>query len=231
MKTTAWIAALFLVPVIAQAMDLEPVETPGNHYPVRHQEGRRVWVSTGGFTSLKLARIFGGMVESGYEFGFLGAGFRYSMATAKFRGIFGAPGYPDLNAGNEFESSYNPNAELNRVRTLDDQWSFKLFQPFVTVHAKAFPYFLPLLSQKGRFGVSYAMFNDAKNSLNFRGYIATAEGALQYALGSKSRFSIELYGSMNWGEITEMDSAVYSHQHKRLPVSFVTWGVSFLGWI
>jgi len=89
------------------------------------------------------------------------------------------------------------------------------------VEGRYHPRWLPLLSEKGRFGLGYGKFTDRANQLEFNGVVMNFEADLIYALSGTSRWSV--VAALNWksGNLLRVEAAALDSSDRHLPINWV----------
>lgn len=193
---------------------------------VPHQilSGRHFWVQAGPESSFP--NLYGLKFGAGYQSKFLAVDLRWQMGAGEYQAFYTEPDEAPDDA-EAMASTSDPTSEMNRPRTLEDAWSFWRIETGIGVRAHLFPSWLPLLTEKARFGLGLGGFMDRKNSLGFKGYTWSFEASLQQQLGYKSKFGIELAGTWHVGWAVSSERPTLTG---RIPVTWVTTSLGFLFW-
>ncbi len=172
-----------------------------------------------------------GLMESGLRVGvgkrweFLGADLRFSSGSTKYGQIKGRVDY-NQSTGSSYHSA-TLGTEMERVRDDSDSWKFIKIEPGISVEGKLFPLWLPRLSERGRFGISFGNFKDVVNDLSFTSYLFNFEAGFIYQMGEDSPWSIEACFFWNSGNlmlnVADTNTSFPSDRH--LPVNWL--GSSF----
>lgn len=137
----------------------------------------------------------------------------FSSPTATEQGILDAT--PSGNG--------NPNAEINRVRTGSDSWSYTMIEPGISVTGKMLPYFLQKWSQTARFGIAKASFKDSANSLSYNGWLLRFEALARYHFSSSSSVSVHGGLASTFGWITRENPGATQKNEATLPVHYLNY--------
>lgn len=127
-------------------------------------------------------------------------------------------------------SAYDPDSEINRLRSDQDSWSYYGVEPGVMVAGYPFAGLLPQLESRGRLGVALGRFSDQANAITFDGLLVILEASLKYPLGHESRWF--LTGALSWtaGTLLRQSEVPLSKNTRSLPVSWIgnSLGLSYL---
>lgn len=175
-----------------------------------------------------LATQLGGAVTAGYHWRYLSADLRATIASAPYGTISTEP--DALSDPTGFESAADPGAELNRARSDDDAWGLILVEPGISVGARLFADFLPMLTQRARFGLAWGSFSDQENELGFSARLYSFEAGLQYHLAPSSPFAIEASVTGYAGTLARKEGAS-SAQQGRLPVAWLVYSIGVSYWL
>ena len=191
---------------------------PPPHYTIAPVSARRhFWLGLSlrkGFVlSSKLTAI---TASVGYQWEYFGVDLRTHFGSSLYDRISVTTDHP--------VSEFNPppgNFEVERPRFPSNPWNFTLIEPGLSVTTRFLQDYVPLLSQKARFGLAYGMFTDISNSVKLTGILASFEGALQYQLWNNSPFAVELGLTYFYGKVKN---------EAELPITFLTSSFSVLYW-
>jgi hypothetical protein len=181
-------------------------------------EGRHFWVELGALSDWTRAGA-GAQFDVGYQFRYFAFDSRFTFGRTKYGAINVSPGYNQTPG--DAASALEPDSELSRVRGDSDPWSYRMIEPGLSVSGKLFPRMLPLLTERGRFGVGYGSFHDDANDVLFTALIFSAQVFLAYQLGAESRWSLTGGMGFDTGVLVAKTPSYGNLQMRRLPVSWV----------
>lgn len=191
------------------------------------ERGRNWAVRLGGNTSFKLGALNGGYLGLGYHWKIYGLDIKGAFGSGQYSAFHPDPSVYDLSNA-DYPSVSDEGSELNRPRGKKDPWSYWLVMPGFGIQGRAFPKFLPLMSQRARVAIGYGGFKDSKNKLNFSAMTYTVEAGLQYQLGKNSPWCIDVGGEWTAGRLLASNRKGL-RQARQLPLSYLllSGGVSY----
>ncbi len=192
--------------------------------------GRKLWVKFGALTGLETRRQWGGSLAVGFQRkSFLGFDLKLSYVKTDFGTIFPQPDPLERDVSTNFASTVNIDSEINRPRGFKEPWNYLTYGPGISVHGKAFPNFLPLLSESMRVGLTFGKFNDSVNKIAFSSTMISIDAGLQYQLGRNSPWSVEFAPSLTWGTLDSTGDL--KGQYGRLPVMYFNINLGIAYWL
>ncbi|MGK5084096.1 hypothetical protein WDW37_12435 [Bdellovibrionota bacterium FG-1] len=127
---------------------------------------------------------------------------------------------PDPSDFNGTASSSNFDAEINRARSGSDKWNYWIIEPEIFISGRLSPDLLPLLCERGRFGLGFGHFNDTINSLTFSGTTFSYHFELGLRLGIHSRWI--LWAGLGHEAGSLLASNGHGESTDRLPISWLS---------
>lgn len=200
--------------------------------PTPVYQGKNFFVNLGGTVSPpgRFLALQGFRGAVGWQGRYLSLDFRVNIGSTPYSVLYTRESPSDLT--DTRDSKFHPDSEFNRYRVHGDMWKYQYYEPGVGVSGKLFSnYFgsyLPRLSERGRFGYGWGPFTDSKNGLIFSSQLLTFEAALQYQLGQKSPFAVDLAATAVSGVI--QNKRFLTQNMNRLPVSWMTLTASLFIW-
>lgn len=182
----------------------------------------------GNFTSLPTYVFTGFEARVGYQGVNLGTDIRYSQMNRQLRSLLVPPDH-GVTRATPVEGSPIPVRayESDRIRHPTDSWQGSTIEVGIQAAARLFTGFLPLLTERSRFGLGYGNYTDVSNGLSFSGILPSVELGFQYQLSSSSPITLDLAISYHWGFL---QLANVEPDLGRLPVSFAATSLSFAFW-
>lgn len=217
-------------PSFAQTQQKLPEVTTQEPTPV--YEGKHFFINLGGTISPpgRLMAMKGFRGAAGWQGRYLSLDFRINAGATPYGVLYTREGPDDTSS--ELDSKINPDSEFNRPRSNEDAWKYQYYEPGIGVSGKIFSdylaSYLPRLSERGRMGYGFGTFTDSANSMNLSSRLFTFEAALQYHLGQKTPFAIDLAATHVSGFI--VGNKFYTDGMNRLPVSWMTLTLSIFVW-